>query len=352
VIITQTPVRISFFGGGTDYPAHFRRHGGSVLVAAIDQYVLITVHRLEKFAEHEIRVHYSQVESVNGLDEIRHPSARECLRFMGIDRGIEVHYVNDLPARTGLGSSSAATVGLLHALHAFKRETISPAQLAAEAVYVEQHLIKERVGSQDQYASALGGLTRLVFAHDGKVHARQLEIAPTRLQALNDRLMLLYTGVQRHAHEILCEQVARTESGANDRDLARIGALVGAGSEILTQGRDLGEFGALLHDAWVLKRELSTRISTPLVDDAYARARQAGAIGGKLLGAGGGGFLLLYVEPADRPRVRAAMSDLREVQFAFEPGGSAIILDRPGAERRRAMDRIPPLPLRPPVVSH
>src|SRR5687768_13881537 len=145
MIITQTPVRISFFGGGTDYPAHFRRHGGSVLVSAIDQYVLITVHRLEKFAEHEIRVHYSQVESVNGLDEIRHPSARECLRFMGIDRGIEVHYVNDLPARTGLGSSSAATVGLLHALHAFKRETVEPAQLAAEAVYVEQQLIKERV---------------------------------------------------------------------------------------------------------------------------------------------------------------------------------------------------------------
>jgi D-glycero-alpha-D-manno-heptose-7-phosphate kinase len=351
MIITRTPVRISFFGGGTDYPAHFRRHGGSVLVSAIDQFVLITVHRLEKFAEHEIRVHYSQVESVNRLDEIRHPSARECLRFMGIDRGIEVHYVNDLPARTGLGSSSAATVGLLHALHAFKRETVEPAQLAAEAVYVEQRLIKERVGSQDQYASALGGFTRLAFARDGEVHVHAVEIAPARLKALNDRLMLLYTGVQRHAHDVLGEQVARTESGDNDRGLERIGALVHAGTEVLTEGRDLAEFGALLHDGWLLKRELSTRISTPLVDEAYARAREAGAVGGKLLGAGGGGFLLLYVEPADRARVRAAVPDLREVQFAFEPGGSAIILDRPGDERRRATDRIPQL-LRPPVVSH
>jgi D-glycero-alpha-D-manno-heptose-7-phosphate kinase len=351
MIITQTPVRISFFGGGTDYPAHFRRHGGAVLVSAIDQYVLITVHRLEKFAEHEIRVHYSQVESVNGLDEIRHPSARECLRFMGIDRGIEVHYVNDLPARTGLGSSSAATVGLLHALHAFKRETVAPAQLAAEAVYVEQQMIKERVGSQDQYASALGGLTRLAFACDGAVHAHPVDIAPHRLQALNDRLMLLYTGVQRHAHDVLVEQVARTESGANDGELKRMGALVEEGIEVLTEHRNLAEFGALLHDAWALKRELSTRVSTPLVDDAYARARKAGAVGGKLLGAGGGGFLLLYVEPADRAQVRAALSDLREVQFAFERSGSAIILDRPGDERRRAVDRIPPLPLRPPVVS-
>jgi D-glycero-alpha-D-manno-heptose-7-phosphate kinase len=322
-----------------------------VLVSAIDQYVLITVHRLEKFAEHEIRVHYSQVESVNRLDEIRHPSARECLRFMGIDRGIEVHYVNDLPARTGLGSSSAATVGLLHALHAFKRETVGPAQLAAEAVYVEQQLIKERVGSQDQYASALGGLTRLTFTCDGEVHAHPVELTPARLQALNDRLMLLYTGVQRHAHDVLVEQVARTESGANDRELKRMRALVDAGTEVLTQERELSEFGALLHDAWALKRELSTRVSTPLVDDAYARARTAGAVGGKLLGAGGGGFLLLYVEPADRAEVRAALSELREVQFAFEPSGSAILLDRPGAEGRRATDRISPLPLRPPVVS-
>ena len=203
MIITQTPVRISFLGGGTDYPAYVRRCGGATLAATINQYTVVTVHRLTQFADHNVRVHYSQVESVSHVEEIRHPSARECLRFLGIDGGIEIHYVTNLPARTGLGSSSSATVGLLHALHAFKGEMVSREQLAAEAVHVEQELIQERVGCQDQYACALGGLQHMEFAPDGSVRSNPVVLPPDRLRALQERLLLLYTGVQRHAHEIL-----------------------------------------------------------------------------------------------------------------------------------------------------
>lgn len=184
MIISQTPVRISFLGGGSDYPAYFRRHGGATLVASINRYTLVTVHKLTQFADHIVRVHYSRVESAQQIDETQHPSARECLRFLRIDGGIEIHYVSDLPARTGLGSSSSATVGLLHALHAFKGEMVSRERLAEEAVYVEQELIKERVGCQDQYACALGGFLHLEFQQDGSVRARPVALGTERLRAL------------------------------------------------------------------------------------------------------------------------------------------------------------------------
>jgi D-glycero-alpha-D-manno-heptose-7-phosphate kinase len=329
MIITQTPVRISFFGGGTDYPEHFLRHGGATLVATIDQHTLVTVHRLTRFVEHEIRVHYSQVEIASSLDEVRHPSARECLRFSGIERGVEIHYVSDLPARTGLGSSSSATVGLLHALHALKGERVSTLRLAEEAVHVEQEMIRERVGSQDQYACAVGGLQCLRFEIDGRVCVSPVHLDPARLHALNDRLMLLYTGLQRNAHEVLDEQVTRTAAGDNRADLLRMACLVDDGIDVITGRRDLTEFGRLLHESWTLKQRLSTRITTPALDDFYRRARAAGAVGGKLLGAGGGGFLLLFVEPEHRAQVRRAVPELMEVAFRFESAGSALILNRP-----------------------
>lgn len=329
MIITQTPVRISFLGGGTDYPAYFRRHGGATLATSINKYTIITVQSLPQFAEFCARVNYSRVESVSSIDDIQHPSARECLRFMGLTGGVEIHYVSDLPARTGVGSSSSATVGLLMALHAFKNEMASLEQVAAEAVHVEQQMIRERVGCQDQYVCALGGLRHLQFHPDGRVSADPVILEPARRQALQDRLMLLYTGIQRSAHEVLAEQLQRTEAGQNQAELARLRELVGSGLEVLASGRDLAEFGALLHEAWQLKRQLSAQITTAGIDDAYARARQAGAIGGKLLGAGGGGFLLLYVEPPDRARVRRALPALREADFAFEDTGSRVIFYRP-----------------------
>jgi len=276
-----------------------------------------------------VRVHYSQVESVTHVEEIQHPSARECLRFLGLDGGLEIHYVSDLPARTGLGSSSSATVGLLNALHAFKGEMVSREQLAAEAVYVEQELIKERVGCQDQYACALGGVLRLEFRPDGLVRADPVVLTSERLRDLQSNLMLLYTGIQRNAHEVLGEQMSRTESGENWRQLERLKDLATQAVEVLTGRGDLADFGALLHEGWLAKRSLSTKITNGWIDDVYERARKAGALGGKLLGAGGGGFLLLYVEPSRRDKVQNAVPELREAKFSFENSGSQIIFYRP-----------------------
>lgn len=329
MVITQTPVRISFLGGGTDYPGYYMQHSGATLAASINQYTIITVHPLTKFVDYHLSIHYSAVENVKGLDEVKHPSARECLRFLNIDRGVEIHYVTNLPARTGLGSSSSATVGLLHALHAFQNNMSTREQLAAEAVHVEQKMIKERVGSQDQYACALGGLQHLQFCTDGTVRATPVIVAPDRLQQLNDRLLLFYTGVQRHAHDILEEQIERTVSGENTKQLDRLKALVGQGVEVLTGKHDLSQFGELLHCGWLLKRGLSSKIASAGIDETYARARKAGAIGGKLLGAGGGGFLLLYAEPEDHHQIYKALPEFRSVRFAFDNLGSQTIFYRP-----------------------
>jgi D-glycero-alpha-D-manno-heptose-7-phosphate kinase len=329
MIITQTPVRVSFLGGGTDYPEYFRHHGGATLVTTINRYTLVTVHQLTQFVEHSLRIHYSQVESVRKLEEIKHPSARACLEFLGIQGGVEIHYVNDLPARTGLGSSSSATVGLLMALHAFRGEMVSRERVAEEAVYVEHEMLKERVGYQDQYASALGGFQHLEFQRDGTVRANPIVLERERQRALERRLLLLYTGIQRHAHEVLDEQLERTRSGDALAQLDGLKALVREGVEVITRGRDLADFGALLHAGWMLKRALSGRVTTPWIDDLYTRARAAGAVGGKLLGAGGGGFLLLYVEPDHQDRVQAALPELRPVKFAFENAGSTVIFYRP-----------------------
>jgi D-glycero-alpha-D-manno-heptose-7-phosphate kinase len=328
VIITQTPLRISFFGGGTDYPAHYKLHGGATLSTSINKYTVITVQRVPQFADYCDRVNYSRVESVNSIDEIQHPSARECLRFLGIQEGVEIHYVSDLPARTGLGSSSSATVGLLMALHAFKGEVVSRERVAAEAVYVEQEMIKERVGSQDQYACALGGFMHLQFHQDLRVQADPVVLLPERLNALQERLMLMYTGIQRRAHEVLDEQLQRTETGEITADLYQLRRIVDQGLAVLAEGRDLSDFGALLHDSWLIKRGLSSKISMPGTDSAYDRARVAGAIGGKLLGAGSGGFLLLFVEPQHRSAVLRAVPELRITDFALENSGSRIIFYR------------------------
>ena len=226
MIITQTPLRVSFLGGGTDYPEHFREHGGATLATTIDKYTYVTVNPLTEFFDYSLRVSYSRTELCRSVDEIQHPAVRECLRFLGIEAGVEVGVVSDLPARTGLGSSSCFTVGLLHALHAFKGEQVSRAQLAEEAVHVEQALIQERVGVQDQHLCAKGGLLHLECGPGDGVRTSPLALAPARSAALQDRLLLFYTGVQRHAHQLLEQQVERTRSGALTAQLQALHGLV------------------------------------------------------------------------------------------------------------------------------
>lgn len=329
MIITKTPVRISFLGGGTDYPDHFRVHGGQVLGASIDKYSYLTVSRLAPLFDYSIRVSYSKTELVSSPDELEHPSVRECLRYVNLDGGLEINYVGDMPARTGLGSSSSFTVGLLHALHALKGERVSLVQLAQEAVYVEQEMIRERVGVQDQYLCAQGGLLHLRFRTDGVVSTSPVPLRAERLAMLQSHLMLFYTGVSRRAHEVLDEQLARTKEGGLAKDLGNLSELVDAGLAVLTGDQPITTFGELLHTAWLIKRRLSSKISNPLIDDAYERARKAGAIGGKLLGAGGGGFLLLCVRPEEHLSVERSLPDLIQVRFSFEHSGSSLLFYQP-----------------------
>lgn len=328
MIITRTPLRISFLGGGTDYPEHFRQHGGQSLGVAINRYSYVTVKALVDLFEHSIRVGYSRTELVTSVEQIEHPAVRACLQFVNIDRHVEIDYVGDLPARTGLGSSSSFTVGLLHALHAFKGEPCTPEQLAAEAVHVEQELMRERVGVQDQYLCAHGGIRHVRCAANG-VAAHPVPVPATRLAELEQSLLLLYTGLRRDAHHVLAEQIDNTRSGAANAALVEMSHLVDEGLDVLlSPRRPLSDFGALLHQSWCLKRTLSTQVSSSRIDGWYERARAAGASGGKLLGAGGGGFLLLMVPPDRQPAVCRAVPDLRAVPFRFESQGSTILLQQ------------------------
>ena len=325
MIITRTPVRVSFFGGGTDYPAYYRRYGGATLATTIDKYIYVTVQHLTEYFEHNIQVHYSKVESVENIDELVIPNVREALRFLNIHHGVEVHLVSDLPARTGLGTSSSTTVGLLKALHGHQGAIFSNQQLAEQAIHIEQKMIGERVGSQDQYSCAIGGLLHLQFQKDGAIHYEPITIGSERLRELESHLILMYTGVRRSAHEVLDEQLKRTNEGILDDSLAAMRNQVGQAIDILAGSDSILQFGELLHEAWQLKHGLSEKISNPLIDEAYRQARQAGAIGGKLLGAGGGGFLLLFVEPERQADVKKAVSNLSEVQFGLEAQGARVI---------------------------
>lgn len=330
MIISKTPLRISFFGGGTDYPSYYEKYGGEVLSTSIDQYVYVTVSKLNPLFEHKIRVAYSKTELVRTVDEIQHPSVRHCLRHLGIKEGVEVSVTTDLPARTGLGSSSAFTVGLLHALYACAGRMISQEDLAREAIHVEQRLICERVGSQDQVAAALGGFRRIAFAKDNLFRAEPVPVSPERRLQLQSHLLLFFTGITRLAEEVLQDQASRVE--VNGATLEAMRSQVAEACRILcSPERSLSGFGELLHEGWRMKRALSARISNALIDDAYAKARAHGAVGGKLLGAGGGGFLLIFAPPERHEDIRRALAPLVSVPFAFEQDGSRLIYYRPQA---------------------
>jgi D-glycero-alpha-D-manno-heptose-7-phosphate kinase len=332
MIITKTPFRISFFGGGTDYPSWYKNNGGAVISTTIDKYCWITCRELPPFFEHRSRITYSLIENVKEIDEIRHPSARECLRFLRVRRGVEIHHDGDLPARTGLGSSSSFTAGLLRALYAFKGKMVSARQLALDAIHVEQNMIQENVGSQDQIAAAFGGFNYIEFSGEDNFRVEPITVSYERLAGLEDRLMLFYTGLARFASEIAAEQISNIPKRRNE--LASIRQIVEEARKVLLNNWEPRAFGELLHEGWELKKTLSTRISSPEIDEMYVRARAAGAIGGKLLGAGGGGFVLLYVEPEDQSRVRDSLSEYLNVPFRFENLGSQVVFYQPYFSRR------------------
>ncbi len=325
MIISRAPFRVSFFGGGTDYPGWYREHGGAVLSATINKYCYITCRYLPPFHDFKYLIRYYKREEVQSLDEIQHPSVRECLRAMNIERGVDIVHHADLPARTGLGSSSTFTVGLLHALHALKHEMPSKRQLAMSAISVEQDKIGENVGSQDQTAAAFGGLNRIQFGGAQQVAVTPLILPPETLERLQDHMMLFFTGFARTANEVAKEQLSRMKENASG--LRTMMEMVAAAESALMRRSDDGmsEFGNLLHEQWMIKRGLSSKITTSVIDQMYESGRKSGAVGGKLLGAGGGGFLMLFVPPERQAAVRSALSKLLYVPARFDYLGSQII---------------------------
>ncbi len=334
MIICRTPYRISFFGGGTDYPGWYRLHGGAVLAATIDKYCYLTCRYLPPFFEHRVRVVYRKIETCKSVEEITHPTVRETLRSLGIDRGVELHHDGDLPARSGMGSSSAFTVCLLNALHALRGEMPTKHQLAKEALHIEQDVLKETVGSQDQVMAAYGGLRHVRFQPDGEIDAAPMVLPPGRLAELKSHLLLVYTGISRTAADVAKSYVVGIET--RRRQLRIMKELVDESITVLTNGVNILPFGELLHEAWLAKRSLSSIVSNPEVDDLYDRALSAGSLGGKLTGAGGGGFLLLFAPPDRHADILDALDGRIHVPFQFESAGSQIIFYEPGVDYREA----------------
>lgn len=323
MIISRTPFRISFFGGGTDYPGWYHKNGGKVLATTINKYCYISARLLPPFFGYKYRIIWSKIENRKSLDRILHPSVREVLRFMKISQGLEIHHDGDLPARSGLGSSSAFTVGLLHALYALKGKMINKKQLAKESIYLEQHVLKETVGSQDQVLASYGGFNLITFHKDRQISVKPVTISSKRFEELQNHLMLFYTGIVRTASDIAKTYVLNI--GQKEKQLFAMTEMVDKALDILNSKQDIIEFGKLLHETWILKRSLSSSISNSPIDTLYLNALSVGAIGGKIIGAGGGGFLILFVPPSRQANVRKRFNKLIHVPFKFEREGSQII---------------------------
>jgi len=323
VIISRTPFRISFFGGGTDYPGWYRQHGAAVLATTIDKYCYLSCRFLPPFFDYRYRVVWSKVENRKRIEDIEHPVVRCLLGHLAITRGVEIHHVGDLPARSGMGSSSAFTVGLLHALHALQGKMVGKQDLMLEAIHAEQELLQETVGSQDQASAAHGGFNKITFAPNGQILVTPVVMRPGRVEQLDAQLMLFYTGIVRTASKVASAYV--TELPQKRRQLRILRDLVDESIDLLASEAPIEGFGDLLDEAWAVKRSIGAGISTDEVDEIYARAKVAGAIGGKITGAGGGGFLLLFVPVARQADVQAALPELVHVPFRFESQGSQIL---------------------------
>ena len=324
MIITRTPLRISFFGGGTDYPVYYRKHGGKILSTTISKYNYLTVRELPPFFDHKYRIRYFKSEYKNTIKEIEHPSVRECLKFLDFSKGIELVHTGDVPAMSGLGSSSAFSVGMLHSLYALKGEFVTKRKLALEAIDIEQNRIGESVGSQDQVAAAFGGLNIIEFMKNGQINVTPVTISSQRIKDLEKSIVIFFTGISRSASEIAQTQILESENKTKELDLMKdmVDEAVGI---LYSKQRNLDDFGHLLNESWQLKRSITQKISNDFIDSVYERGIKAGAIGGKLLGAGGGGFIAFYVNERKRKRLIEQMSDLLHVPFHFDQMGSHII---------------------------
>jgi D-glycero-alpha-D-manno-heptose-7-phosphate kinase len=335
MIISRTPFRVSFFGGGTDYPAWYRENGGAVLSTAINKYCFITCRYLPPFHDYKFLVRYFRREETQTVDDIQHPAVREALKFLGFERGVDIVHYADLPARSGLGSSSTFTVGLLHALYALKHEMPTKRQLAIEAIRIEQERIGEHVGSQDQTIAAFGGFNRIDFGGAGEIGVTPLIVEPQRMERLQGHIMLFFTGFPRTASDIAKEKISQIPHRAPElREMLR---LVDEAQAVLTSRADrLDDFGRLLDEQWRIKRAMAKQVSNGEIDEIYRRGIAAGALGGKLLGAGGGGFMLFYVDPQRQPALREALRGLLYVPVRFDSLGSQIIYyshEEPYADR-------------------
>jgi D-glycero-alpha-D-manno-heptose-7-phosphate kinase len=327
MIITRTPFRISLFGGGTDFPAWYRERGGAVVGFAIDKFCYVAARRLPPFFDHDSRIVHSKIELVHHTDEIEHPAVRAALGRYGHDIGVEIHHFADLPARSGLGSSSSFTVGMINAVRALLHiRSSSKRQLAEMAVDLEQNVMGEAVGSQDQYHAAYGGFNRIEFGPGDAVSVEPVILPQPRMDLLLSHLMLVFTGFQRYAIEIEARKIATIAQHV--RALQRTHAMVAEAMDILEEG-DLLDLGEMLHESWEIKASLTHGVVDDPLSQIYATARDTGALGGKLLGAGGGGFMLLFVPPKRQPAVRTALANLIEVGFSIDRDGSRVVLYEP-----------------------
>lgn len=321
MIIVQSPLRISLFGGGTDFPDFYLQEGGCVLSTAINKYIFVVI---KQRYDDKLRIGYTRTEMVDSVDEIQHELIREALRLTGITYGVEITTMGDIPAGSGLGSSSAVTVGALNAMYTFLGENVPASRLAREACAIEIERLKKPIGVQDQYISAFGGLKFIEFQTDGSIQVQKVELDGLVKRRLNESLLIFFTGVTRQADTILAEQQVNISQRMTI--LRQMRQMAYTARHELECG-NIDALGHLLHESWMLKKQLASRISNGLIEDAYQAARNAGALGGKISGAGGGGYLLLYSPYERRDAVRAAMKDLKELPFQLEPDGSKVIFN-------------------------
>ena len=328
MIITKTPYRLSFFGGGTDYPAHYLKYGGSVLATSINKYCYISCRILPPFFEHKFRIAYSKIENANSISEIEHPAVRGVLNYLKVKQGLEIHHDGDLPARSGLGSSSSFTVGLLKAIYAMQGKITNNYDLALEAIDIEQNIIGENVGSQDQVSAAVGGLNRISFGTDSRITLEPVILSSKRRSYFTENLMMFYTGIPRYSQSITEKKIHGIKQQASSVNL--LSEMVDEGIKILIdENEDLNNFVTLLNESWKIKKQLAYNISNKFIDDAYEAAIAKGALGGKIMGAGGGGFLIFFATPDKQEAIKAALSSLVYVPFEFEYAGSAVCVYEP-----------------------
>lgn len=338
MIISRTPLRVSFFGGGTDYPVWYRENGGKVIATSINKYSYVICRYCPPFFDYKYCLRYRKREETKIIDEIKHPSIRECLRWIPLPHGVEIQHNADLPAMSGLGSSSAFTVGLLNTLYALKGQIVTKHQLVLEAIHVEQNMIGESVGSQDQTTTAYGGFNKVQFGGPEEIMVEPLTIDQEKLKTLESHLMLFFVGFPRIASEIARKQIEITPQ--KQTELRAMMDIVDEAIKVLKNGREkIDDFGSLLHEQWLVKRSITSLISNTLIDQVYEAGRECGALGGKLLGAGGGGFFLFYARPEDQPQIREKLKNLLHVPFSFDFTGTQIIYYMPEENFSDTLDK-------------